>query len=133
MTNPKRKPLPAHIKQYAFEFHWDNALLWKLDAPSEIMDVSELVWHFDVAWLHSRDGRFDVTPAEVMQYPDMHAKEYARTMQADLDYPIDIMFNKGRWLILDGLHRLMKSVAQGKTQVCVRKIMTEQIPLIEVE
>ncbi len=49
-------------------------------------------------------------------------------MKADPSYPIDIMENKGRWLILDGLHRLMKTSILGTKTVRVRKISRDYIP-----
>ena len=54
-------------------------------------------------------------------------------MQADINYPIDIMFWKKRWLILDGLHRLMKQAIEGRQTVQVRKIPESAIPLITKE
>ena len=59
-----------------------------------------------------------------------HKEEYARTMKADLIHPIDIMTNKGRWLILDGLHRLMKASILKMKTVKVRKIPRKMIPKI---
>jgi hypothetical protein len=47
-------------------------------------------------------------------------------LRADLSYPIDIMENKGRWLILDGLHRLVKAYKNGQKTVKVRKIPRER-------
>jgi len=42
------------------------------------------------------------------------------------------MENKDRWLILDGLHRLVKTKVLGKTKVEVRKIShTEIINIIK--
>lgn len=132
MQKPIPKPLPDYIQKYAFDFKWDNELVWQLEVPTEVMTVEELIWHFDIPWLHTPGGRFDVTPTEIMNSPELHKERYERTMQADLAYPIDIMFNKGRWLILDGLHRLMKSVLQGKREVMIRKIPRSMVPLIDI-
>jgi hypothetical protein len=67
-----------------------------------------------------------------MQFPEIHREQYERTMLSDLSYPIDIMMNKnGQWLILDGLHRLMKSIHLGLDKVAVRKVPPEMIRLIE--
>lgn len=132
MAAKTTRPLPDYIQKYAFDFRWDNELVWKLDVPVETMSIDELVWHFDVPWLNTPNGRFDVSPAEVMLYPGAHKEQYERTMQSDLSYPIDIMFNKGNWLILDGLHRLMKSVHLGKKEVSVRKIPRDMVPLISI-
>jgi len=57
----------------------------------------------------------------VIDNPEAHKEEYERTMKADMEYPIDIMENRGRWLILDGLHRLMKAAILGEKKVKVRK------------
>ena len=110
VSKPTPKPLPEHIKKYAFDFRWSNELLWELEVPSESMGINELLWHFDIPWLHTEGGRFDLTPREIMENPTIYTSQYERTMQSDIRYPIDIMENKGRWLILDGLHRLMKTV-----------------------
>ena len=51
-------------------------------------------------------------------------------MKSDLRHSIDIMENKGKWLILDGLHRLAKAKILGHTKVKVRKIPCSEIPNI---
>jgi hypothetical protein len=66
----------------------------------------------------------------VIKNSEAHKEEYDRTMTADLSHPIDIMEHKGRWLILDGLHRLMKSSIMDAEKVHVRKISREYIPQI---
>lgn len=126
------KPLPAHIQEYAFDFRWDNELLWKLNVETEPMNTNELIWHFDIPWLHTEGERFNLTPTEIMRNPTLYKEQYERTMRSDLSYPIDVMANKGRWLILDGLHRLMKAVHSGDRTVTVRKIPRILIPKIEV-
>ena len=50
---------------------------------------------------------------------------------ADTSYPIDIYFNKNRWLILDGIHRLVKLYKQGTEQVSVRIVTPQHLPLIQ--
>lgn len=123
--------LPDIIKEVGFDFSWDEQKVWALDAPTVEMPIDELVWHFDIPFIWSKpDGYYDVTPNEVIENPDNHPEEYKRTMQADTDYPIDIMYWKKRWLILDGLHRLMKQAIEGKEVVQVRKIPETAIPMI---
>jgi hypothetical protein len=126
------KPLPAHIQKYAFDFRWDNQLVWSLEVATESMSVDDLVWHFDIPWLHTEGERFNLTPKDIMQNPDLYKEQYERTMQSDLSYPIDVMENKGRWLILDGLHRLMKAVHYGGNTVTIRKIPRSLVPKIQI-
>lgn len=126
------RELPAIIKEVGFDFSWDERKVWELEVLAEEMPIDELTWHFDVPFIWSKpDGYYDVNPREVLEHPDQHPEEYQRTMQADTVHPIDIMFWKKRWLILDGLHRLMKQAIEGKEVVQVRKIPESAIPLIK--
>lgn len=125
------RELPDIIKEVGFDFSWDERKVWELDVPAEEMSIDELTWHFDVPFIWSKpDGYYDVNPREVIEDPDHYPEEYERTMHADANYPIDIMFWRQRWLILDGLHRLMKQAIQGKEVIQVRKIPEAAIPII---
>jgi len=125
------REMPAIIKEVGFDFSWDEQKVWALDAPTEEMPINELAWHFDIPFIWSKpDGYYDVKPSEVISHPEQYLEEYERTMQADTAYPIDIMYWKKRWLILDGLHRLMRQAIEGKEVVKVRKIPETAIPLI---
>ena len=126
------KNIPQIIKDVGFDFSWDEKKVWALDYKAEEMLIDELVWHFDIPFHWYGGEIYNLTSKEIIQNPDKYKDEYNRTMRADLSHPIDIMENKGRWLILDGLHRLMKSFIQGKKKVMVRKIPRERIKDIEV-
>lgn len=117
---------PDQIKEVGFDFEWDEKKVWALDVPSTTVDIDQLIWHLDVPFL-SENKEYDLTPREVLGNPGEHDKEYYRMMQSDLIHPIDVMENKGRLLILDGLHRLMKAFVQGQKNVSVRVIPRERI------
>ena len=121
--------IPKIIKDVGFDFHWDEKKVWALDVPEEFMDIKELIWHFGVPFLWE-DGIYNLKPREVLDNPEAHRKEYDRAMNADFSYPIDIMENKGRWVILDGLHRLMQAEILNIPKVRVRKIPRSRIPEI---
>lgn len=123
---------PILIKEVGFDFSWDEQKVWKLDVPVENMAIEQLTWHFDVPFIWSKpNGYYDTTPKEIIEQPKLFPEEYERTMSADTSYPIDIMFWKNRWLILDGLHRLMKQSIEGADSVRVRKIPESVIPEIK--
>lgn len=123
-----REDIPQIIKDVGFDFDWSEEKVWALDIPVEEIDIDELIWHFDVPFLWESGGVYNLTPREVLDNPDAHKGEYERTIKADLGHPIDIMQNKGRWLILDGLHRLMRASILGMRKVRVRKVPRERIP-----
>ncbi|NYZ80118.1 ParB N-terminal domain-containing protein [Candidatus Micrarchaeota archaeon] len=123
--------VPEIIKEVGFDFHWSEEKVWKLDYPSEKMNVAELEWHFKIPFIWNKK-EYDLNPIDVIENPSIYKKEYERTMNADLIHPIDVMKNKGRWLILDGLHRLMKAKALSMKEVSVRKIPRKEIPNIKI-
>ncbi len=122
-----REDLPQIIKEVGFDFSWDEKKVWQLDVPVTEMNLSELEWHFDIPFLWWGRGIYNLTPRTVMEKPADYPKEYERTMKADIKFPIDIMENKGRWLILDGLHRLMRLYVLGEKKIRVRIISRDRI------
>ena|SRR3989344_3474648 len=124
------KNLPQIIKEVGFDFDWSEKKVWQLNVPTTDMNLCELEWHFDIPFLWDIGGVYNLKPREVLENPVKYSKEYQRTVKADLKFPIDIMKNKGRWLILDGLHRLMKAYIEKQESVRVRKIPREKIQQI---
>ena len=123
--------LPKIIKEVALDFEWDNEKVWQLKAEVEKISLSELEWQLDIPFWDTSKERYVLTPNEVMNNPEKYAEQYKRIMNADLNYPIDIMKNrKGLWECLDGLHRVAKAKVLGMNEVEVRKISQDQIPLI---
>ena len=122
-----RKDIPQIIKDVGFDFSWDEKKVWALNIPVTQMDINKLTWHFDIPFHWHRDKVYNLKSREIIDNPDKYKEEYERTMKSDLSHPIDIMDNKGRWLILDGLHRLMKAYTQKKDKVQVRIIPRDKI------
>lgn len=125
------KKLPKIIKDVGFGFSWEEEKVWRLNVPTEEMDIKELEWHFDIPFWWTKGGYYDFKPIWVIENKDKYLKRYKRVMESDLKYPLDIMFWKRKWLLLDGLHRLVKAKIQGQKSVKVRKISKESIPLMK--
>ncbi len=122
---------PQIIKDVGFDFDWSSPKVWALEEPTVEMDINDLLWHFDIPfWEKEGTDDYNLIPWDVIKYPEIEKTHFAKVQAADLVHPIDIMENKGRWLILDGLHRLVKSYMQGKKTVSVRKIPRSRIPEI---
>jgi len=127
----KSKAMPQIIKDVGFDFDWSPKKVWALDVPVTTISMKELEWHFDIPfWNKPNGGYYDLTPNEVLANPVKYKIEYDRIINCDMGHPIDIMENKGRWLILDGLHRLVRAKALNSTNVKVRKIPRSLIPQI---
>lgn len=127
----KNRALPKIIKEVGFDFRWSEEKVWALDIPVEEVDIKELEWHFDIPFWSTPEGYYDLKPNDVLSDPEKHKIEFERIMKADLNYPLDIMFWKNRWLLLDGLHRLVKAKQLGWEKIRVRKIPQESILLIQ--
>ena len=123
--------IPEIIKKVGFDFRWSEEKVWALSYPSIEIPISDLSWHFDMPFWNIGDERYCLTTNQVISDPIKYKVEYDRTMAADLSYPIDIMENKGRLLILDGLHRLVKAKIQGQEKVWVRNIPRSEIDNIK--
>ena len=75
-------------------------------------------------------GRSRSRQAQVKADPVRYQEQYKRTMAADLAHPLDLLFRNDRWVILDGVHRLLKAEVLGLSQVRVRRVSAAMLPLI---
>lgn len=123
----KNDEIPKSVLEYGFDFSWDEEEVWKLMYPMEEIDISELEWHFEIPFWEWNDGHYNLTPNQVLNDPEKYADQYERIMNSDISYPIDIMENKGRYVILDGLHRLVKCKILRMNKVNVRIIPHSEI------
>src|SRR3989344_3597195 len=113
--------MPDVIKNVGFDFNWSEEKVWALKLPVEDMSIKELEWHFDIPFWFTPGGYYDLKPRTVIEQKDDNKQEYERTMKADLSHPLDIMYWKNSWLLLDGLHRLVKAYILGQERIKVRK------------
>lgn len=125
-----KKEIPQIIKNVGFDFYWSEEKVWALNIPIEDMEIKKLEWHFDFPFWSTHDGYYDLKPNQVLNEPMKYQDEFERILKADTKYPLDIMFWKNRWLLLDGLHRLVKSKLKNNKTVKVRKISLDFIPKI---
>ena len=127
--------LPEEIKEHGLDFHWDNQKVWSLNIPVEEMDITELEWMLDMPFWHNKDEEeinYTICPSEVIRDIHLYPFHKERMMKAKIEYPIDLMQNKhGRWVILDGVHRLINLIQQGERKVKVRRISRDLISQIE--
>lgn len=92
------------------------------------MHIQELAWHLDVLLWHGEQGRYSISPNHVLSNPSKHKEQHERIMKADLEQPIHLMRNKGKWLVFEGVERLAKAKSLGHQKVKVRRVVRSQIP-----
>lgn len=69
-------------------------------------------------------------PIDVKRNPNKYKLQFERTMQTDLSYPINVIYLKNRWVVMDGLHRLLKAKILGNKTIKVKKAYKRHIPFI---
>lgn len=121
-------------KSLGFDFgNWEDKKLWSLDLPVIEIDIKDLMWHFDVPyWPNDSDDRWTITPWNVINHDKESKNEQIKIEKAELIYPIDLFENKGKLLVLDGLHRLVKAYKKGEIRIKARIIPREKLPEIIV-
>lgn len=110
--------IPAEILKYGFEFEIEVSKVWALETPTLDFPIKDLLWHLNITpWDH--DGKpLTIGPKEVMDSPELYPEHFEKIKNADLSYPIDISYNNGKWVIVDGLHRLCFTVISGANAEC---------------
>jgi hypothetical protein len=118
---------PSVIDRYWYAFDWNVEALWALDLPVERLAFAVLEWHLDVPLWPYENVPYSLRPRDVLKSPYRYALEYRRTQEASLVFPLEVTWFSGRWLILDGIHRLLKAHELGQTEITVRKVPLEYL------
>ena len=127
MTDPR----PQIIRDTGFEFDWDDKKVWALPIKAEQMPIGEFLWALDIpVWEKEGTDDWNLTPREALENLERESNHAKKIANSDLQYPIDIMWNKGRWTLLDGYHRLARAHQLEQKTVQIRKIPREYIPEI---
>jgi hypothetical protein len=100
---------PESMREVFPSTRWQLGKLWALDLRVEPVEVADLLWMFDLPLWQLNGERFKVTPNQVAATPMNFRPQYERVMNADLDFPIHLVAYRGRLVVLDGVHRLLKA------------------------
>jgi hypothetical protein len=101
--------MPQSVREVFPPTRWQLGKLWALDLKVEPVEVADLVWMFDLPLWQLDRQRFTVTPNQVAETPMNFRAHYQRVMDADLDRPVHLVAYRGRLVVLDGVHRLLKA------------------------
>lgn len=127
-----KDPRPKSIQEVDIPFKKDDSKIQALDLPVEEMQIYELLWHFDYPfWEKEGTNEWNLTPWELINNPEKEPTHYKRVQSVDMSYPLQIMQYNRRWLLLDGLHRLVKAYLEKMDTVKIRKIPLSTISAIK--
>jgi hypothetical protein len=119
--------LPDSLHDVILDFHWDLERLWRLDLPVTELPVAAIERHLRLPLWSFEDQPFAVSPADVAADPIRFHKQYARTMAADLSYPIHLLNRRPHPTVLDGVHRLHKASLLGHRTVKVKLLPIDRL------
>ena len=122
--------IPAELRGWLLPIAWDRGRLWALDLPQRRVELGELRWHLDLPWWRHDDVWFHVTPREFLAHPTAHPEHADRVAKADLSYPLHVIRRHDRWLILDGIHRLVRAEMLGLSDISVATLATADLARI---
>jgi len=74
-----------------------------------------------------------ITPNQVLSNPLISPIDYQKIEDADLSYPIIVYNDNGDLDILDGLHRLAKSVMLGRKTIKVKMVSNDILSKCKIE
>lgn len=116
---------PKILEDVGFDMYVDTNKLRDLPLPTEQIKMEDLIWCFDFpVWEKDDTDDWNLTPWEVIRNEKGTTEHRKKVNEASLEYPIVIIFHREKWVILDGIHRLVKAYELGdETMNC--KIISE--------
>ena len=112
------KKFPPEMSEY-FSSAWNNRELWHLGFLTEAIPIAQLKWHLNYPFWSSEPPAplFDLRPGTVLESPEEFPRHWERVSKADTQFPILVARFGGHIVILDGHHRLVKSISEGASEV----------------
>jgi hypothetical protein len=123
--------VPPELTQYLLDFRWDLDLLHSLDLPCVEVPMATFADHLELPFWAYGGRPFQVAPREVAADRVTYAEQWARTVAAELRWPMDVVRRPdGRLTVLDGVHRLLKASVAGQDLIVVRVLAWEELERI---
>ena len=88
----------------------------------EEVPVSNFDWLLDLRIWRWQGRRFQLSLRDVLHEPARYRAYHEKAESADTTYPIHIFRHRRRWVILDGYHRLLKTLVNGGRTIRVIKV-----------
>jgi len=112
-----QKP-PKKLTSVGLNMFVNTIKLRTLPLPVVEVSLKKLLWHFDMpVWEKDGTDDWNLTPREVLN-KERYTKDHQKIVaEANTRYPIIITRYKSRYVILDGVHRLVKVYSRGKRTI----------------
>ena len=121
-----KSKIPKSLKKAGYEIYCDAEKLGLLNIPVVNFEIGNLIWNFNLP-LWGKDGEsWNLTPWDVINKIPGSASQRKRVENVDMTYPILVIEKNGKWLIIDGVHRLVRAYLDGQKMISA-KIITQDL------
>jgi hypothetical protein len=129
--HPLDDQIPPVLRPWLVPLPWSREQLWALDIRARFEPVSSLRWVLELPWWRAGSTEwFRVAPGLVLRDPASLPEHVDRMESADLTEPIHAIRRRGRWVVLDGVHRLAQAVRSGRTSMAVKELRASDLARI---
>ncbi len=125
---------PRVLTDVGLSMFVNTVKLRELPLPIVEVAIEQLIWHFDMpVWEKDGTDDWNLTPWEVIKKKEGTNVHQQRVEEADASYPMIITEYKSRFVILDGVHRLVKAYGDGQKTVKAKIIPAKYLSLKEFQ
>ena len=126
MQNSKQPP--RALIDVGLNMFVDTVKLRGLPLPIVEVEMKKLIWHFDMpVWEKDGTDDWNLKPWEVIRKEKGSAEHQKKVAEADTSHPIIITNYNSRYVVLDGVHRLVKVYMNGEKKIKAKIIPTEYL------
>ena len=105
---------PKILTDAGYEIYCDTKKIGALGLPIIDFEINKLIWNFDLPfWEKDGTDDWNLTLWNVINKINGSTSHQKRVELADLQFPILLLNKKDKWLIVDGVHRLVKAFQAG--------------------
>jgi hypothetical protein len=128
IRNAMASKKPKILTDAGYEIYCDTKKLRKLKLPIVNFSISKLIWNFNLPfWEKDGTDDWNLTPWDAIRGIDGSKSHQKRVKKVNLTYPI-LLLKKGRkWLVIDGIHRLVKAYEMKKKTIKAKIIPSAKI------
>jgi hypothetical protein len=128
VPHPLLGVIPGELSPWLLPVAWSQDRLWQIERPVRRVEITTLRWHYELPWWRrGRNEWFQIRPAEFILSPHAFAEHSRRVEDADLSHPVRGIQRRGRTIILDGIHRLVRADLLGLDTIDVMYLELEDL------
>lgn len=122
-----KKP-PRILTDVGLSMFVNTVKLRELPLPIIDIEIKKLLWHFNMpVWEKDGTDDWNLRPREVIRKEKGTIGHQKKIQKADTSYPIIITKYNNQYVILDGIHRLVKVYMNGKKKIKAKVIPPEYL------